>query len=242
MRLQLPLIQGVPQAKRSRQPTPHHATTKQMNIIAGEENLNWYRGFIQGKTRITLAWIFAFLLGFSARQYPTWPGIVLCFFGAYLRFWASGYLRKDSRPAVGGPYAYVRNPLYLGTYLMALGTAWAIQNWILLAITTVFFAAIYHYIILDEEVKLQSIFQGAYSEYCKVVPRFFPRLQLGSVFFRASEESLLKVNPDSMQHRFSFPLAMKNKAYEAFVSFLGLIAFVTLVAYLWKHCGSTVPI
>src|SRR6476661_4738649 len=88
-----------------------------------EKCRSWYRGFIQGKTRIVLAWIFVVVLGLSAKEYPTWPGIVLCFVGASLRYWASGYLRKDSRPAVGGPYAYVRNPLYLGTYLMALGTA-----------------------------------------------------------------------------------------------------------------------
>src|SRR4051812_1068282 len=107
-----------------------------MTSIA-QQKLNWYRGFIQGKTRITLAWGFAILLGLLAREYPTWPGIVLCFFGASLRFWASGYLRKDTRPAVGGPYAFFRNPLYLGTYLMAVGTAWSTENWALLGIVTV---------------------------------------------------------------------------------------------------------
>ncbi|MGZ3699696.1 MAG: methyltransferase family protein, partial [Bdellovibrionota bacterium] len=100
----------------------------------------WFRGFIQGKTRIVLAWIFAIALGLAARQFPTWPGIAVCFLGATIRFWASGYLRKDSRPAVGGPYAFVRNPLYLGTYLMAVGTALSIENWILLSVITVLFA------------------------------------------------------------------------------------------------------
>ena len=105
-----------------------------------------------------MAWIFALLLGLLARSYPQWPGIVICFAGATLRFWASGYLRKDSRPAVGGPYAQVRNPLYLGTYIMAIGTATAITQWPLVAFATVVFAVIYHYIILDEEVKLRSLF------------------------------------------------------------------------------------
>src|SRR4051794_1465079 len=107
-----------------------------------------YRGWIQGKTRIALAWLFAGLLIFSANDLPTWPGIALCFVGAALRYWASGYLRKDSRPAVGGPYAYVRNPLYLGTYLMALGTAAATGSYLLFAVLAVAFAAIYHFIIL----------------------------------------------------------------------------------------------
>lgn len=189
---------------------------------------NWYRGFIQGKTRIILAWAFAALLILSARSYPTWPGILLCFLGAHLRFWASGYLRKDSRPAVGGPYAFVRNPLYLGTYLMALGTALAIQNWILLGVCSVIFAAIYHYIILDEETKLIRMFSDPYVVYCQQVPRFFPR-------FWATQSQLEQVNPDPQHHRFSMDLAMKNKAYEAYATFAALMGFVTGVAYLWQN-------
>ncbi|MDR3608294.1 MAG: isoprenylcysteine carboxylmethyltransferase family protein [Oligoflexia bacterium] len=192
---------------------------------------NWYRGFIQGKTRIALAWIFAALLIFSARNYPTAPGIILCFLGATLRFWASGYLRKDSRPAVGGPYAWVRNPLYLGTYLMALGTAWAIQNYVLLAVITVLFAAIYHFIILDEETKLTRIFGEPYAIYRSAVPRFFPRP------WPAKHSMLEKVNPEADHWRFSYEIAVKNKAMEAYYSFAGLIGFVALIAWLWHWSG-----
>jgi protein-S-isoprenylcysteine O-methyltransferase Ste14 len=189
---------------------------------------NWFRGFVQGKTRIVLAWIFAALLIFSAHRYPTWPGIVICFLGATVRYWASGYLRKDNRPAVGGPYAFVRNPLYFGTWLMAVGTALAIEAWVLLAAITVLFAIVYHYIILDEETKLQRIFGEPYLEYCRLVPRFFPRP------WRASQERLLKVNPELEHHKFSKQLAAKNKAMEAYLSFIGLIGFVTLVAWVWQ--------
>lgn len=201
------------------------------------QSLSAFRGFIQGKTRITLAWIFALVLGFSAREYPTLPGIFLCLAGATLRFWASGYLRKDSRPAVGGPYAFVRNPLYLGTYLMAIGTAWAVQNWILLGVGVILFAVIYHYIILDEEIKLKKIFKKPYTQYCKVVPRLFPRVwpRARPPFFPASSKELRKVNPDLSHHRFSYALALKNRAYEAYASFFGLIFFVAAVAWLWKH-------
>lgn len=194
---------------------------------------SWYRGFIQGKTRKTLAWLFVLVLGFSARQNPQWPGIVLCFFGAALRYWASGFLRKDTRPAVGGPYSFFRNPLYLGTYLMALGAIWAVQNWILLAIATVAFAAIYHYIILDEETKLHHLFGAPYAQYCEKVPRFFPRLW--PPFQPASREVLLTVNPEPFHHQFSNSLAHKNKAYEAFASFAGLILFEVFAAFLWQH-------
>jgi protein-S-isoprenylcysteine O-methyltransferase Ste14 len=175
-----------------------------------------------------LAWIFAALLVFSARTYPSLPGIILCFLGATLRFWASGYLRKDSRPAVGGPYAWIRNPLYLGTYMMALGTAWSISNYILLGIITVLYAAIYHFIILDEETKLIKIFGEPYVMYCGAVPRFFPRP------WPASHKVLDQVNPELEHHRFSSPLATKNKAMEAYYSFAALIGIVYAVAWAWQ--------
>jgi protein-S-isoprenylcysteine O-methyltransferase Ste14 len=188
--------------------------------------LTRYRGIIRGKTRIALAWAFVIVLGYFSQTYPTPPGIVLCFIGATIRFWASGYLRKDSRPAVGGPYAFVRNPLYLGTYLMAVGTAWSVGNWYLLAFVTVAFAAVYHYIILDEETKLRGIFGEPYLKYCAVVPRFFPRP------WPASQRALDEVNPEAQHHVYDWALSNKNKAYEAYVSFAGLIGFVALVAYL----------
>ncbi len=186
------------------------------------------RSIIRGKTRIALAWIFSIALVFAAREYPHPVGVFICFAGAKLRFWASGFLRKDSRPAVGGPYAYVRNPLYLGTYLMAVGTAAAIQNWWLLGICSVAFAVVYHFIILDEETKLRQIFGEPYLKYCATVPRFFPRP------WPAPDVALKEVNPEPEHRQYNWEIAMKNKAYEAYASFFGLMGFVTLIAFVWK--------
>ena len=205
------------------------ALVKRMGIT---KVMNWFRGAIQGRTRIALAWIFAALLVFSAKNYPTSPGILVCFLGATLRYWASGFLRKDSRPAVGGPYAFVRNPLYLGTYLMAVGTAWAIGNIPLLVILSVVFAVIYHFIILDEEVKLERIFGEPYSLFKQAVPRFFPRIF--PPLLPADRAILLQINPEQSHHYFSSELAKKNRAMEAYWTFLGLIGFVCLVAWLWQ--------
>ena len=191
--------------------------------------MSWFRGLIQGKTRIVLAWTFALALIAFARDYPAWPGAALCFAGATLRFWASGYLRKDSRPAVGGPYAFVRNPLYLGTYLMAVGTAWAVGNLPLLAVVTVLFALIYHFIILDEETKLARIFGEPYLAYCRLVPRFFPRP------WPARAVALDAVNPDREHRRYSWEVSLWNKAYEAYVSFAGLVGGSAAVAWIWKN-------
>lgn len=189
----------------------------------------WYRGFIQGKTRVTLAWLFSGLLIFSAREYPNLPGIIVCFLGATIRFWASGFLCKDSKVSVGGPYALTRNPLYLGTYLMAVGTALAIANWWLFGTVSILFATVYHYIILDEENKLIKAFGKPYSMYCLTTPRFLPRI------IPVSRKKLLEINPDENQLRFSMSLAMKNRAYEAYAAFVGLIGAMYLIAYMWKN-------
>ncbi|MGK5086578.1 isoprenylcysteine carboxylmethyltransferase family protein [Bdellovibrionota bacterium FG-2] len=189
----------------------------------------FFRGAIRGKTRILLAWIFGIALVLSARHFPSWPGVVVCFLGATLRFWASGYLRKDSRPAVGGPYAFVRNPLYVGTFLMAIGTALAVENYVLFGVSSALFAVIYHFIVLDEEEKLQRIFGEPYSHYCALVPRFIPRL------IPLKAEQLDLVNPDRTHRRYSFAITMKNRAYEAYAAFAALIGFVWLVAAVWQR-------
>lgn len=194
-----------------------------------QKALLWFHHAIQGKPRIIAAWIAGAILVFSAKEYPNPFGVGICFLGASLRYWASGFLRKDQRPAVGGPYAWVRNPLYLGTYLMALGCALALSQWVLLALISVIFAAIYHFIILEEEVKLFKIFGSPYQQYCQLVPRFFPRP------WRASRKNLLEVNPEKENLYFSRELARKNKAFEAYATFAVLIAMSSLAAYIWKN-------
>lgn len=194
--------------------------------------LESYHNLVQGRTRILLAWVFVFILAFFSRQYPALPGIALCFAGATIRFWASGYLRKDKRLAVGGPYAHSRNPLYLGTYLMAVGTVWAIGNLPLLAAVTVLFAAIYHFVIRHEERRLRELFGETYAKYCEAVPRFFPRP------LPPSRDVLNEINPEPAHHQYSWDLSKKNRAYEAYVSFAGMIGFVALAAYLWQNFGS----
>ncbi|NDD90686.1 isoprenylcysteine carboxylmethyltransferase family protein [bacterium] len=193
-----------------------------------QKAIHRFRYAIQGKPRIIAAWIAGAVLVFSAREYPNLPGIVLCFLGATLRYWASGFLRKDTRPAVGGPYAWVRNPLYLGTYLMAVGAALSTAQWTLLVVISVVFAMIYHFIILEEEVKLEKIFGQPYLTYCQLVPRFFPRP------WPAPTESLLEVNPEKEHLRFSRELAAKNKAFEAYATFFVLMVLLSLTPFILK--------
>ncbi|HTL12216.1 MAG TPA: isoprenylcysteine carboxylmethyltransferase family protein [Bdellovibrionota bacterium] len=190
---------------------------------------SWLRSLIRGRTRIGLAWVFAFALLFLSRKPPALPGMALCFVGACLRVWASGFLRKDAAPSVGGPYGLTRNPLYLGTYLMAVGTAWAVENlWLFLA-ASILFAGIYHFIILEEEEKLREIFGPAYLRYLDSVPRFFPRP------WPPKAAVLDTINPQRAQRRFDWTLAKKNRAHEPLVSFAGLMALVWLVSLAWNY-------
>lgn len=201
----------------------HSVTT-----MSQTEKMPWYRPMAHGKTRIIFAWIVSAGLVFSAREYPTLPGIFICFLGASLRFWASGYLRKNERIAVGGPYGMTRNPLYLGTYLMAVGTTVAVQNWALLLFVTVTFAILYHYVILEEEVKLRSLFGPLFDRYCSYVPRFFPRL------LPISKTRKDEINPHSEDRPFSWEIATRNKAHEAYAAFIAFVGFISLVAFAWQ--------
>jgi protein-S-isoprenylcysteine O-methyltransferase Ste14 len=202
---------------------------------AAQSFYSTYRGFIRGKTRIAMAWVFVLILGFFSKDLRSTVQfdileiscLAVALAGATLRYWASGYLRKDTRPAVGGPYAFVRNPLYLGTYLMAIGfIALTRDVWFLMTCSALF-AAVYHYIILDEETKLDAIFGQPYQAYKQTVPRFFPKP------WPASSKNLTVVNPDASQRKYSFEIAKKNRAHEAYLSFFGLWAWMHLCAWLW---------
>ena len=188
----------------------------------------WYRNLVKGKTRIIADWVFAIWILYTAQIFPQWPGVVICFLGGTIRFWAGGYLHKDNKLAVGGPYAWIRNPLYFGRWLMVIGVAISIENILLAVMLSMVLAAIYHYTILDEEAKLQEIFGEPYRIYCAAVPRFLPRP------WRASARQMEQVNPNPAQHTFDWHLAWTiNKGYEAYLTFFGLIGGVALTAYIW---------
>lgn len=100
-------------------------------------------------------------------------GPLLSFPGLALRGWAAGHLKKNQDLADGGPYAWTRNPLYLGTLLVALGLALAAQSWIVLSVTVAVFGLVYLPVIEQEEQHLLKIFPR-YREYAERVPLLWP--------------------------------------------------------------------
>ena len=110
---------------------------------------------------------------------PTWqtlglslPAVLL---GLWLRGYAAGYVKKNAELTTTGPYAYTRNPLYLGSMLIALGFGAAAGSWILVAVLVALFAAIYIPTIQGEERYLRAHFPG-FEAYAARVPRLLPRL------------------------------------------------------------------
>ncbi|MEO5760967.1 MAG: isoprenylcysteine carboxylmethyltransferase family protein [Vicinamibacteria bacterium] len=99
--------------------------------------------------------------------------------GQLIRIWASGHIEKTLKLATGGPYAHTRNPLYVGSVLMALGLLAAAQHPISVLAGLLYLGVFYPYIIREEAKFLRGKFPDEYSAWAKAVPIFFPRLTPG---------------------------------------------------------------
>jgi len=96
--------------------------------------------------------------------------------GETIRLWASGHIDKTRALATGGPYAHTRNPLYLGSFVMAIGVAVAAASpWAALAVA-IYFAAFYPSVMREEAAFLRARFPEEYAAWAAGVPLFVPRL------------------------------------------------------------------
>ncbi len=135
------------------------------------------------RRRTVFTWLIPLaLLGVSLWQhknYGGWAayfcGIGLVVLGEIVRFWAAGYIAKDAEIATGGPYAHVRNPLYFGSLLLAIGYGlisglgvWGV------AATLALFLLFHLAAIFYEESFLTTKFGAPYLEYVRRVPRLLP--------------------------------------------------------------------
>lgn len=132
---------------------------------------------IATRIRVPLGFVLAALYLWRAQPNTTsltvgW-GVALV--GLWIRALASGYVRKNESLATSGPYAFCRNPLYLGSIVIGLGFALASLRWEIGVAMAVMFVAIYLPVIRAEESWLGAHF-AEYAEYCRRVPRLLPRL------------------------------------------------------------------
>jgi protein-S-isoprenylcysteine O-methyltransferase Ste14 len=130
------------------------------------------------KLRLGAAWVAAPLFLLLARPSAAHLvcGLPLAAAGLALRAWASGTIRKNVVLATGGPYAYTRNPLYLGSFLIALGLAIAGGRLVFVAAVALFFASIYGWVMRREAQRLEREFGEEYRRWAASVPAFLPRL------------------------------------------------------------------
>jgi protein-S-isoprenylcysteine O-methyltransferase Ste14 len=97
--------------------------------------------------------------------------------GLALRAWAAGHIRKNDALATSGPYAFTRNPLYLGSFILGLGfTIAAGRPWLGLLFAALFLG-IYLPVMRVESATLSRIFGDDFRRYAEEVPLFLPRLK-----------------------------------------------------------------
>ena len=164
--------------------------------------------------RVRLGHLFTLVVLFCARPGVTLLliGTVVTLLGLAVRLAAAGCIQKDQVLSRNGPYAYTRNPLYVGSFLMMLGFCVAAGNVWVLAAFVPFFFAVYYATIFREEQFLKNKFGQDYIGFCRKVPRFFPR-----------------VTPAVRSHGawFSLKQALANHEYE------GALAALVVLALLW---------
>ncbi|MBD0371610.1 MAG: isoprenylcysteine carboxylmethyltransferase family protein [Pyrinomonadaceae bacterium] len=128
--------------------------------------------------RVTLGFLVgvAFVVLARPRVSTLATGGAVALLGLGLRAWAAGHIRKNSALATSGPYAYTRNPLYLGSFLLGLGFTIAAGQPLLGLLFIALFLGIYLPVMRVEAATLSRLFGEDYTRYADAVPLFFPRL------------------------------------------------------------------
>lgn len=173
--------------------------------------MTWSR--IARRIRVPLGFVLAAVYIWLAR--PTWlslaVGAVVAFSGVAIRAAASGHVKKNAELTKTGPYAYTRNPLYVGSIVIAAGFAIAAMSTWIVVILALMFVLIYVPVIRSEEAFLRDMFAD-FDEYCRQVPRFVPR------FTRAYEGT----------GSFSRELYLKHREYNAVIGTAAMLAAVVI--------------
>ena len=111
-------------------------------------------------------------------------GLPIALAGAILRALAASVIRKDAVLTTSGPYAWTRNPLYLGSSLLGLGFAIMSGSWIAAALIILPSFIIYPNVIRNEEAHLARLFPDGFLKYRTRVPRFLPRFSATDGFYQ----------------------------------------------------------
>ncbi len=185
--------------------------------------------------RLWFGLIIAFLAAFFIRAHPQWTdwptwkvlSAILVLLGLGIRALADGFAGRHTRTekieaprlATGGPYAFVRNPIYIGSMVLGLGIVGLLASWIALVPYLVVFAIFYFAVIPAEEQFLRKTFGRQYDEYCQNVPRLRSRL-----------------TPWPGAEKRAFDLKPALGEWRVALAIIAILIFFTLTSKLLQYC------
>jgi len=155
-------------------------------------------------------------------------GGMVAAFGLFIRGAAAGHLRKGRELATTGPYAHVRNPLYLGSALLGAGFVVAGNSWWVAGVVIAYFVIFYPAVMHNEEEDLRASFGQALEEYAERVPLFFPKL-IGKGYEPPTGEGPAR--------SFSWEQYRQNREYRALLGMVAGLVGVWLRMLLRTRCG-----
>ena len=155
-------------------------------------------------------------------------GAAVAGFGLLIRAIAAGYLRKDRELAISGPYARTRNPLYLGSAILAAGFVIAGHSWWAGGLIAVYFGVFYYAVMRNEEEDLRVRFGTIFDEYAAKVPLFLPH------FFGSGH---MAPHDAKLEQGFSWELYQRNREYKALIGTIAGLAVVWLRMWLQRRYG-----
>ena len=171
--------------------------------------------------RVRLGYPLAVAVLFLARPTPrsVLLGGILGVLGLVVRAYAAGYLHKQEMLTTTGPYAHTRNPLYLGSAILALGAGIATNSWFSASIVVLYFVIFYSIVMRREEKELLARHGAQFEEYARAVPLFFPRITAAKLVGKSSGT-------------FSLAQYRKNHEWQAAFGFLLLLAALLVISRL----------
>ena len=178
-------------------------------------------GAFFARWRVRLSYPCAILVLWFARPTPRsilWAA-PLGLLGLFVRARAAGHLHKQEVLTVTGPYAYTRNPLYLGSAILTLAAAVAATPGCQRQFCALILRLFYSIVMRREEAELRQHHGAAFDEYARAVPLFFPRLTPAKLSFAGAGS-------------FSLAQYKKNHEYQAAIGFLLLLAVLLLIWWL----------
>lgn len=170
--------------------------------------------------RVRVGYPIAIAAFWFARPQTKWVifGVGIACLGLLLRGYAAGHLRKHKQLATSGPYAFTRNPLYLGSMLLAAGFCVASHSLISTVLLATYLAVFYPIVIRREQTELATLYGAAFAEYSARVPAFWPRLSPAT----------------PSQERFSWALYRQNREYEAAIG-LAVAVAILVILMVWRQ-------